>query len=122
MKVEVYRCVGGPHRHTWSIRHNGRVVDHRDEVFLKDCKFVVQEGGRQRVIETRRKNVHAFVKGELCSEEEFLLEDAILDLSPMQVGYNPYLMDTFSLRDSGRPIHQGDFVRLAPNGECHVIV
>lgn len=64
-RVEVYRnltlgCL--------SIRHRGRVIYHledHEDITLMDCKLVVQPAGRQRVLDEGRKNVHAYISGEL---------------------------------------------------------
>lgn len=67
MRVAVYFNL---HRKCFSIRAmegpaKGRVVAHADDVILGRVSFRVSEAGRQRVIRERRKNVHAFVEGEL---------------------------------------------------------
>lgn len=41
------------------------VVGHASAVLLTGVRFIVRESGRQRVIREGRKNVHAFVEGEL---------------------------------------------------------
>lgn len=43
----------------------GRVVDHADRVLIDDPEFVVQPAGLERLRESGRRNVHAFVRGEL---------------------------------------------------------
>ena len=57
--VKVYKNL---HKDCWSIQQNGLVKAHSDEINLFDCKFLVNEKDRQRVIKTNRKNVHAFVR------------------------------------------------------------
>jgi hypothetical protein len=92
-KVQVYRNLT---RSCWSIRHKGRVIAHAVAVYLTDCAFKVQEGGRQRVLRERRKNVHAFVVG-VGAYEYRLTEDMVVP-----VVYNPYKMHSFETRDGAK--------------------
>lgn len=67
MKVAVYRNL---HNGMFSIQcregeNYGRVICHSKSVRLKNVSFVVRENGRQKVIREQKKNVHAFVVGEL---------------------------------------------------------
>jgi hypothetical protein len=53
---------------------------------------VVSEAGRQRVLREKRKNVHAFVRGELMS----LVNDPKDSAENLQtITYNPYKYKTF---------------------------
>ena len=62
MRVEVYFNL---HKHVFSVRsaRSGRVILHTDRVHIRNPEFVVRQGGRQRVLKERKKNVHAFVRG-----------------------------------------------------------
>ena len=62
---------------------------HRNSVELHDVKFVVQPGGRARVLREKRKNVHAYLEGELVYED--------FSISPgyLPVWYNPYRSNKF---------------------------
>lgn len=67
MQVRVYYNLT---KHTWSIQHKvpgkgWRLLKHADTVTLDNCKPVVYESGRQRVIREKKKYVHAFLTGEL---------------------------------------------------------
>lgn len=70
-KVEVYRNLHLSNRKTneavWSVRQSGKVVAHfhaSDGILLvKDAELVVQPGGFKRAQKTRKRNVHAFVRG-----------------------------------------------------------
>ena len=42
-----------------------KVIRHVNEIMLADVKFKVYEKGRQRVLNEKRKNVHAFIVGNL---------------------------------------------------------
>jgi hypothetical protein len=90
MKVRVYYNL---HKKRLSVQEkvNGvwKVRRHVDAIHLKNVSFKVSEAGRQRVLQQKRKNVHAFIIGEPTNE-----------LDPTQhqyqiVGYNPYLKERF---------------------------
>ena len=90
MRVEVYFNL---HKYTWSIRQcsTGRVILHTDKVHIRDPKFVVRQSGRERVLREGKKNVHAFVRGEITHFDDF--DPDYLDYT--LVAYNPYKFDTF---------------------------
>jgi hypothetical protein len=108
-RVEVYYNL---HKHVFSIRSmsgddRGRVIAHAKEVHLSDVGFVVQPAGRKRVLNEKRKNVHAFVRG-------FLLEDGSdkqVD-SMTEVTYNPYLFDSFVAKKTGNPVKKANYAYL----------
>ena len=71
------------------------VVGHVESLLLYDAEFRVSEKGRQRVIEQNRKNVHAFVYGELAD----INTDVVL---PTKAFYNPYKYKTFVTESLGQ--------------------
>ena len=110
MRVEVYRNL---HNGMWSVRSKktGRVIAHMNEVFLKDCVFKVREGGRQKVLREKQKNVHAFIEGDLMnlSKQE---QELIYDMVGFGVTYNPYKFDSFVIpmqNDTFEPIKKSMF-------------
>ena len=70
MKVQVYRNL---HNGLISIQDlsTGLVLGHAYAVDLKRADFIVREAGRQQVIKEKRKNVHAFVRGEVVDVLNF---------------------------------------------------
>ena len=97
--VMVYRNL---HSGLWSVRQNGIVVIHCNQIYLRDVTFRVQKGGQDRVRREGRKNVHAFVHGYICNAAEIRSEslklnpdnpDGCLEYCPAY--YNPYKVDTF---------------------------
>lgn len=90
MRVEVYFNL---HKHVFSVRQcsTGRVILHANRVHIRDPKFVVRKSGRDRVLREGKKNVHAFVRGEIAHFDDF--DPDYLDYS--LVSYNPYKHDTF---------------------------
>jgi len=95
------------HKHVLSVRRGGRVQLHTDTLMLEDVKFAVQPAGREKVLKQKRKNVHAFVRGNY---EPIKAKD-IMDLSKsvynwVKVYYNPYKTKTFVVTKTGKPIHE----------------
>ena len=99
LRVEVYRNL---HKNCYSVRalsgeDKGRVIDHVQSITLRDVSFVVQPAGRNRVLEEKRKNVHAFVRGTIT--------DTPIKHG-MSVRYDPYLNDAFIVT---RPMRSKDY-------------
>jgi hypothetical protein len=95
--VYVYRNL---HKGCYSIMSKGRVIGHATQVFLKDATFVIRPAGQKKVRETRKKNVHAFVKGKLTETDPARIQGWIglaqtLGKPCAGVRYNPYRYDTF---------------------------
>lgn len=90
----------------YSIRQDGKVIGHADNLTLWNCDFIVRKSGQKRVRETKEKNVHAFVQG-FYTEKVFVLSGA-------KVSYNPYKMDTFMA--NGQPIEKAEAVYLHEKG------
>lgn len=93
MQVQVYKNL---HRGMWSIlnKKTRLVIAHEEKVYLKDCKFIVRKGGRDRVRKQKKKNVHAFVEGTRITKDEAYTLMAT-DSFPLSVTYDPYTNDTF---------------------------
>ena len=113
MKVFVYFNL---HNKMWSLKaldgeFKGLVIGHATDVFLKNVKGKVSESGRQRVLQERRKNVHAGIEGELIRADLSFKRPLVLDEVPVdediskmlsrEVTYNPYKNETFVYRYGG---------------------
>jgi len=99
MKVSVYFNL---HKKCWSVRHRGRVISHADRVEILDPRFRVSRAGRERVLREKKKNVHAFVVGELVS-----FGAPTGDVSGREVTYNPYRFETFVYKQEETPVFDG---------------
>jgi hypothetical protein len=95
MKVDVYWNL---HRKLYSVRDRstGLVIAHVRRIRMEDVEFVVQPAGRERVRETGRKSVHAFVRGTWLRNG-----GGATALAFTAVTYNPYVNDTFVTRYDG---------------------
>ena len=113
MKVDIYRNLNIPKDDPckWSVldRSNRKVVDRVQTAHVKDVKFVVQPAGRKRVLEEKRKNVHAFIRGELT-------DDRFMAVGLIKVIYNPYESDHFIRTDTGEAIYEWDNVLFTIHG------
>ena len=90
VRVFVYRNL---HRKCYSVKslETGRVLFHADEITLVNVKFRVGKAGRERVLKTRQKNVHAGVVGYIA--------DVSLIGQTSRVTYNPYKYSSFVRQD-----------------------
>ena len=117
MRSQVYYNL---HKKCYSVRQNGRVVDHADSVVLTDCRFLVQPAGRDKVRRTGVKNVHATVTGVVipAHPKAPFIDDCDY------VSYNPYKYDNFvKITSNGydgfyaAAVSTADYVMLLPNRE-----
>ena len=111
MKVIVYFNL---HKKVWSIKAlegkmKGKVIAHRDYVFLYDAQPKVSEAGRQRVLKEQCKNVHAGVVGEWFDKSDD--RPSVWSIRE-QVYYNPYTTDKFIYKASGFEWKWGDCVEM----------
>ncbi|AER26161.1 hypothetical protein SSEA_SKINNY_153 [Mycobacterium phage Skinny] len=110
------------HRDKWSLvartgENKGRVVAHATGAVILDARFVVRESGRQKVIRTRRKSVHAGVIGTLVD----INDPRVTGILPnTQARYNPYQAGTFTLGYTGAPVYDAPLVDLAPDGKAYI--
>jgi hypothetical protein len=91
------------HKKVWSIKDkkSNRVIAHSNYVVLTDCKFIVSETARLRVLSTGRKNVHAYVEGFL--REDIQVNEHYPAISD-KVTYNPRKVSTFCyVAEDGQP-------------------
>lgn len=112
MRVEVYFNL---HKRMFSVRaregeNKGRVIHHLPECAVQNAQFVVSEAGRQRVLHEGRKNVHAYVRGELIEDSgDYIKTMAKLanDAGTLRtVKYNPYMYNSFVETDTEEPIYE----------------
>ena len=110
MIVRVYRNL---HKKCWSVQEKKSrlILFHCNEIVLKNCKFIVNEAGRQRVLKEKRKNVHAFIEGTLAPIS------TVGRGYNERVIYNPYAGEYFKLeKDPHTPVGNSHLVMLADNG------
>jgi len=100
------------HKHTFSISYNGRVIAHADYVKLFNVEFRVRQGGRDKVLKEKRKNVHSFVIGTLVDYCKYPCEDMPSEPNNNIVTYNPYKYNSFVMKDTEEPVYRADIVKM----------
>jgi hypothetical protein len=105
------------HRKCLSIKalsgpNKGRVIAHASSVILADALFKVSEAGRMRVIQEKRKNVHAGIVGTVQSMDNMAdyVKWAYLG-NPVK--YNPYKFESFVLSKGEQPVYTAALVSVA---------
>ena len=112
----------------WSVRDKGKVKHHVGIVVFKHgAKFVVQPAGREKVLKEKRKNVHAFVRGDvtIVSADLKKWNNFVDNNKTRLVSYNPYKKNHFYYVDTGERIEQADDVVMVVNDgkpSVHVLV
>ena len=114
MKVEIYYNLN---KHVLSVRQKGIVIKHTPAAEVFNAKFVVQPGGRKRVLREQRKNVHAFVRGTAGRLSKTILSEMLgrkykVPGNWVRVTYNPYKYNTFVDAHTTQPIHEAKAVLL----------
>jgi hypothetical protein len=121
IKVFAYRNL---HRDCWSLKalegpYKGRVILHADEAVLVFCQLKVSKAGRQRVLQERKKNVHAGVVGYLDESDSSV--PTFFEVNGIPVTYNPYKYESFVRKDDpDTEIHSATFTHLKPTKEVLV--
>ena len=114
------------HRKVWSVKAlggplKGKVVQHRIFIVLRDCTFKVSEAGRQRVLSTGKKNVHAGVVGYFMDGYErsrFVLDQS----KDCEAFYNPRKFSSF-VDGNKDPVYRAGYVVMnAYADEARVMV
>lgn len=105
-------CYYDLHRHTFSVTYKGLVMLKADYLRLSDVEFRVRQGGKQKVRNEQRKNVHAFVIGYLDDYCEFPCDDIPEPESNEVITYNPYKYDTFVVKSTEEPIYKANEIEM----------
>ncbi len=109
-KVFVYKNL---HKNCWSLKQDGLVKAHAHDVSLFDCSFRVNQKGREKVLEEKRKNVHAGVSGYI--DLQWDKEDVSREGSRAKLAmYNPYKYSSFvRVENDKEPVFWSSAARLS---------
>jgi hypothetical protein len=108
MRVKVFRNLHFTDRVMWSVQYYNTasktwlLMMHTPNVMLRNAEFKVSEAGRQRVVRTKRKVVHAFVVGDLVVDPYWFATWQELETKGVPVTYNPYKYSQFVVAPSYR--------------------
>lgn len=109
MKCYIYRNLHKP-GHTYSLRamegeHKGLVIGYSPYFVVEGAKFVVNQAGRQRVLDSGHKNVHAGIVGNVTVAYDYtVVRKTSLESQQVRyhmprclcvVKYNPHKAATF---------------------------
>ena len=111
--IDLYRCLNRK-GHVYSLRQNGLVVGHTDEVKLINCRPMVKEAGQKRCRITQSRNVHAWLT---CRIPQF---NYINNWTGYPIIYNPYQTDNFVFeRDNDLTSFEFVEVIIVKNGRIY---
>ena len=110
-KVEVYRNL---HNGLFSLREleTGLVIAHGEDFTLRNAVVKLSQKGQQRVRDEQRKNVHAFLVGELVVCDTIVLKN--------EITYNPYEHEGFVFKKDGKQFMGGELVYFN-NAKCFLV-
>ena len=118
IRVQVYRNLTKKAISVMALEgpNKGRIIARLNCVTLTNCRFLVNESGRQKVLKFKRKRVHAFVRGtttDFFSSPHFTAPIA----DHVRVKYNPYKFSTFVRADNEQPVKQASSIMVYADGE-----
>ena len=105
-------CYYDLHKRTFSVTYKGLVMLKADYLRLSDVEFRVRQGGRDKVLNDKRKNVHSFVIGYLVDYCSYPCADIPSEPNNNIVTYNPYKYNSFVMKDTEEPIYQAGVVKM----------
>jgi len=93
----------------FSVKHRGKVILTSKDILAFDVEFRVSEAGRKRVIEEKRKNVHAYaVTDRFYTYQDDIsnsvFEQYVSGKKKKEITYNPYTMNSFSWNEDKKKI------------------
>lgn len=113
MRVRVYRNLTKKCISIQSTKTN-LVIMYSEAVSLTNCKFTVREKGREKVLKEKRKNVHAFVIGEL--DDVYKSPEGEDRRGVRQASYNPYKHGFFYDVITQEPVREASKVWVMSDG------
>lgn len=101
------------HRDCWSVKQDGLVKTHAQNITMHSCTFKVNQNGREKVLTEKRKNVHAGVLGYI--EKWIDLDWEKNHSTARPVTYNPYKYKNFVDKDTEQMVDYAIAVKLEGN-------
>jgi len=97
-KFYIYRNL---HTGGFSIKHHGIVIDHVQAFIAHDVELKVNVGGKKRAVESKTRNVHAYLVCDYYHETERVVNGD-------EITYNPFNDNSFVMCESRKPIYHAD--------------
>lgn len=113
-KVKVYVNLNQQGRFSLVDAKSGLVVAYAETVHLADGKFHVGESGRKKILESKRKRVHAWVTGILLGVD--IEQPNHLD---REVYYNPYTHEKFTDTQNAEVVNHAQEIYFV-NKKCYI--
>lgn len=88
--VKIYRYLNRK-GYIFSIMQNNKVVAHTDFFVVKNPEFKINKSGKNRVLKTNERNVHAFIVGYLGNDDD------ILNSFSWELRYSPFELNGFCI-------------------------
>ena len=89
------------------------------QVLLREVEFLVRESGRRRMIESKRKSVHAYAVGYLMAHVHPDDDRPVSGIQGRMAFYDPYRFESFVDRESLQPVHHAGQVFLDESGTTY---
>lgn len=99
-------------KHTFSITFKNKLIAYSDHIKLTEVEFRVRPGGRAKVLKDKRKNVHAFVIGNLINYCNYPCKNITEDINVKIVTYDPYKYNFFVVKGTEEPIYNAREVEM----------
>jgi len=112
---------------TWSEKaSNGRVTNWPVEVIISNPKMVVSSAGRMRVLSSKRKNVHAGIRGQIVSSSTLRSWDdatiaSLIERGFREVTYNPHIYESFVFADTKEPVFNASSAYMTADMKVYVL-
>ena len=109
-RAKCYRNLNKPGV-TWSVvnSNTGLVDQYANKIILENVNFKISKAGQLRVRKEKRKNVHAFVIGNIITDMPY-------NLKLVRATYNPYIDDGFHLINGTTTLTSARYVVLSEEG------
>ncbi len=104
----------------WSVQSEGKTISHNEHILVKDARFVVQPAGREKVRATKKKTVHAGIRGEVVTDP-FEAATLLGQIDRTKTAYyNPYTTDHFVGANGEKLETAGVVLLTSENGKPRV--
>ncbi|HDV4621012.1 TPA: hypothetical protein RIO42_005850 [Bacillus anthracis] len=113
-KVKVYVNLNQQGRFSIVDCKSGLVVAYAENVTITNAKFHVGESGRQKILASNRKRVHAWVTGFFVAADTVQPSDL-----KTEVYYNPYTHEKFTTTENNTVIDNANTVYFI-NKRCYI--